>query len=227
MTAPSPPPPPPHLSTHSCNVQRLYILLRAKKQIPDQQRIAGIYSTALFERLRQLDPGYMQRISIISGDMGALNLGIGAADLELLNGSVDLVVHAAANVRFDCPLAEIVLVNVRGTREMLRLAMGFQRLRAFVYVSTAFSHSHRLNRRMEERFYATPMEPEAIIRLAEWCQVGPEGKSNDNGQLTLLTEKLTSPWPNTYSFSKAITEELVRRALPVLPIVIVRPSIGK
>lgn len=219
---------------HSCNVKRLYILLRAKNEIPDQQRIADIYSTALFEGLRQIDGAYMQRISIISGDMSSPNLGICAADLALLNVSVDLVIHAAANVRFDCPLAEIVLVNVRGTREILRLAMGFQRLRAFVYVSTAFSHSHRLNHRMEERFYRSPMDPDEIIRLAEWCE--RQQKLNDSPdtavtkgedqRLVLLTEKLIRPWPNTYSFSKAITEELVRRSLPVLPIVIVRPSIG-
>lgn len=212
-----------------CNVKRVYILLRAKKQKTHQQRINEVYSTAIFDKLLAIDPHYMDRIVIINGDVGQLSLGISADDIRQLNDTVDIVIHAAANVRFDCPLDTIVLVNVRGTRELLRLAMGFRRLEALVYMSTAYCHSHRSNTSTLEQFYKSPIDAESIIRLAErYAEMHPEGTSgeNDVGELALLTAKYIDPWPNTYSFSKAITEDMVKRAIAVLPIIIVRPSIG-
>lgn len=51
---------------------------------------------------------------------------------------VEVVFHGAATVRFDEPLKTAVQINVRGTREMLRLARGCTKLRAFVHISTAY-----------------------------------------------------------------------------------------
>ena len=51
------------------------------------------------------------------------------------------MLHGAASVRFDLPLAEARRVNVRGTRSMLDLAATARtrgRLERFEYVSTAF-----------------------------------------------------------------------------------------
>lgn len=206
-------------------MKRLYILLRTKKQKTHEQRIAETYSTALFERLRVLDPLYMDRIGVIEGDVGQPNLGISAADIALLSDVAEIVIHAAANVRFDCPLETIVLVNVRGTRDLLRIATGFKRLKTFVYMSTAYCHSHKENRSTGEEFYRSPIDPEAIIRVAESYANGEKGPYDE--KLAALTEKFIHPWPNTYSFSKAITEELIRRSVHVLPVVVVRPSIGK
>lgn len=201
-----------------CSVKRLYILLRPKKQQTPQERIAKIYSTALFDQLRTINPEFMELIGIIDGDMGAPMLGIRAADVQVLSDTVDIVIHAAANVRFDCPLPEILLCNVRGTRDLLRMAAGFGRLMSFVYVSTAFAHANKLNRFTDEQFYTSPMDPDSAIRLAE--------REKAIEQLDLLTDKIINPWPNTYSFSKSIAEELVGRAVNTLPIVVVRPSVG-
>lgn len=129
-----------------CNVSRVYILLRTKKQKTHQERVAETYSTALFCRLREIDPQYTDRITVIAGDVSSPNLGIAAEDLLQLNGTVQIVLHVAANVRFDCPLEEIVLTNVRGTREMLRIAKSFEKLALFVYMSTAYCHSSTMNR---------------------------------------------------------------------------------
>lgn len=214
-----------YISRNSCNVKRLYILLRSKKQKTHEERIAETYSTALFVRLRQLDPHYLDRVGVIDGDVGRPNLGISAANIAMLSDRIEIVIHAAANVRFDCPLETIVLVNVRGTRDLLRIAKGFKCLQTFVYMSTAYCHSHKLNQSTAEQFYRTPIEPEAIIRLAERYEVNDGREGNE--LLMVLTDKFIHPWPNTYSFSKAITEDLIRRSLDELPIVVIRPSIGK
>lgn len=200
----------------------MFILLRTKKQKSHIERVQETYSTALFGKLREIDPKYTERISVIAGDVNSLNLDIQPEDQEVLNESVQIAMHIAANVRFDCPLEEIVLTNVRGTREMLRIAKSFRKLISFVYMSTAFCHSSTLNRRTRETFYEAPMEPDLMIELAERFQA-----NQDQELMSTLTEKFIYPWPNTYSFSKAISEELVRRAGSDLPISIVRPSIGK
>lgn len=201
----------------------MYILLRSKKNKTDDERVRDVCSTALFERLRILDPNFMQRIHVIEGDMGSLNLGISAANVALLNDTVQIVIHGAANVRFDSPLPSVVLTNVRGTRELLRLAGDFRLLMQFAHISTAFCQSHRLNKRTEETFYPSPMESHELIQLAEYME-----RQSDltKEQMTSLTDRYISPWPNTYSFSKAVTEDLVRRSAHALPIVVVRPSIG-
>lgn len=207
---------------YRCGASRVFILLRTKKQKTHQERVQETYSTPLFVKLRELDPKYTERISVISGDVSSLNLGIKPEDIELLNDSVQIALHVAANVRFDCALEEIILTNVRGTREMLRIAKSFRKLISFVYMSTAYCHSSTLNRSTKEQFYETPVDPDQMIELAERFET-----HNDKELLLTLTKKFIYPWPNTYSFSKAITEELVRRSRAELPICIVRPSIGK
>lgn len=205
-----------------CGVSRLYILLRTKKQKSHKERVQETFSTALFVKLREIDPNYTDRISVIAGDVSSPNLGIQPDDQELLNQTVEIAMHVAANVRFDCDLEEIILTNVRGTKEMLRIAKSFRKLISFVYMSTAFCHSSTLNRSTKEIFYEAPIEPDLMIDLAERFQA-----TDDKELLLTLTQKFIYPWPNTYSFSKAISEELVRRAGAELPISIVRPSIGK
>lgn len=46
-------------------------------------------------------------------------------------------------------------------------------------------------------------------------------------ELNFLTDRLIRPWENTYVYTKALSEELVRRVAHKFPTVVVRPSIGK
>lgn len=178
----------------------------------------AVCDTVLFSKLRNIDPNFFSRIRIIEGDISDIDLGICVTDRMELIQNVQLVIHGAADVRFETALASICLTNIRGTREMLTLAGEMRHLRAFVYVSTAFSHCHQTN--TGERFYPAPIDPDVLIRLAE------NYVNDETDVLKMLTAKFISPWPNTYSFSKAVSEELVRRAKLTLPIAVIRPSIG-
>lgn len=202
----------------------MYILLRAKRQKTPQQRIAELCDTVVYRQLRTQDPHFAQRIRIVEGDLCHRNLGIGSDDLATLAASVNIVIHTAANVRFDRPLHTIVLQNVRATRDLIALATGFRSLLAFVHVSTAYSNSHRMNFDTAERFYAPPIQPDELIRLAEHFEADEAAAERE---LWPLTARLIAPWPNTYSFTKAVSEDLVRRATSVLPVLMVRPSVGE
>ena len=60
----------------------------------------------------------------------------------LCYSQVDVIFHGAATVRFDEPLKTAVEINVRGTREMFKLARGCTKLKAFVHVSTAYRYGN-------------------------------------------------------------------------------------
>lgn len=76
---------------------------------------------------------------------------------------------------------------------------------------------------IEEKYYESPIDPNLLIRLAE----DADGDETKEDMLAVLTDIFVLPWPNTYSFTKAVAEELVHSYAPKLPIVIIRPSIGK
>ena len=58
-----------------------------------------------------------------------------------------------------------------------------------------------------------------MIRLGE--QLNDESTKD----LEVLTERIIKPWPNTYTYTKSLTEELVRHYGNKFPICIMRPSI--
>jgi fatty acyl-CoA reductase len=65
----------------------------------------------------------------LSGDCAALGLGLSAGDRQLLEDTVSIVFHAAATVKFDDPLKSAVLLNTRGTREVMMLARNMMTLK--------------------------------------------------------------------------------------------------
>lgn len=91
-------------------------------------------------------------------------------------------------------------------------------LENFLHISTAYAHCMRDS--IGEDFYEPPFDSDMMIRIAE-------NLAGDDKVLTGFREKIISPWPNTYTFSKAITEDLVRKYLKYFKITIVKPSIGK
>lgn len=92
-------------------------------------------------------------------------------------------------------------------------------LENFIYISTAYAFCMRTT--IGEDFYEPPFDSDVIIRIAEKMT-----GENDQKVLTAFSEKIISPWPNTYTFSKAITEDLVRQYRKHFKITVVKPSIG-
>ncbi|CAH2056547.1 unnamed protein product, partial [Iphiclides podalirius] len=137
---------------------------------------------------------------------------------KILKDPVDVIYYAAANVKFDMGLGEAVLTSVRGTREALRLGRACRKLRAYVHVSTAYSHATRSREgtTVYERFHESPAPPETVIQLAE---------SKDHAKLEDLAQCWKRDWPNTYTLSKALADEVIRTMAGNLPVCIVKPSI--
>lgn len=200
-------------------VRRVYVLARPKKGRNTAERLRETFTGDVFARLHDADPEYMERVRAIDGDMAELRLGISDADYAEVVDNVQIVLHSAAEVRFDETLQHLLLVNLRGTREVLRLAESLRQLEVFVHISTAYSHCP--NAVIDERFYAVPMQPDQMIALAESLA------GENQRQFRELSEKVIEPWPNTYTYTKALAEELVRQFGQRIPVAVMRPSIGE
>ncbi|KAG4076705.1 hypothetical protein HA402_001992 [Bradysia odoriphaga] len=200
-----------------CRVKQIYLLARPKKNKTSWDRVQEIFVGPLFKRLNSIDKSYMKRICLIEGDLGALNLGLSDNQRQELIDNVEIVLHAAADVRFDKTLQQLCLSNVRGTREVITLTKEMKNLLVFAYISTAYSHSPRDV--IEEKFYPAPVDPDQMIRVAEYYS------ERDTDVFETVTTPLIGPWQNTYVFTKALTEELVRQASLHVPTVLIRPSI--
>lgn len=118
--------------------------------------------------------------------------------------------------RFDDTLKYAVLMNTRGTHEILKLSSQMKFLESFVYVSTTYSNTHK--KVIEEKIYPPPGDWRKIIKIAE---------NYDNHTLETYASKILGEFPNTYTFTKALAEQVCSDFREKVPLTIFRPSVGK
>jgi fatty acyl-CoA reductase len=170
----------------------------------------------VFDKLRDQPDGekLLKKINCIAGDITQPNLNLSNDDEKTLQDSVDIIFHMAANVRFDQSLKTAVLFNTGGTKNLLDVACTLKKLTAFIHVSTSYCHCNEV--RLEEKLYKAPHDPRKILDMVSWM---------DETMLESLTPKLLKSSPNTYAYTKCLTEQLVSEYASRLPLVIARPSI--
>ncbi|XP_043486007.1 fatty acyl-CoA reductase wat-like [Polistes fuscatus] len=91
------------------------------------------------QRIEERTKKCRKKIILIEGDTSQMNLGLSEKYRARIKDT-DLIFHSAASVRFMDNIRLIVNTNIRGTRDLLLLAQEMESLRAFVYVSTAYSY---------------------------------------------------------------------------------------
>ncbi|GLH02167.1 LOW QUALITY PROTEIN: Putative fatty acyl-CoA reductase CG5065, partial [Gryllus bimaculatus] len=181
-----------------------------------QRRRLMAGSSQVFDRLRKYRPNDLKKIVVISGDLSKPFLSISLKDQEILIRTASIVFHVAATVRFNEPLKESVTVNTTATKYLAEFCSRMPNIKAFVYISTAYSNCDRDE--VGEEFYNAVHDPETIIRLVEVM---------DGDIIDALTPKLLGKRPNTYTYTKALAENVLQEHNKKLPIVVVRPSIGQ
>jgi nucleoside-diphosphate-sugar epimerase len=97
----------------------------------------------LVRRPEQAECFERRGIRAVVGDLSLPRLGLAESDYQDLESSLTEIVHTAADVRFDLPLAESRAVNVHGVRQLLDLAGYCRKLRKFAHVSTLFVSGYR------------------------------------------------------------------------------------
>ncbi|NXG10505.1 FACR1 reductase, partial [Sakesphorus luctuosus] len=198
----------------SPEVKAVYILVRPKAGQSMQERVANMLKCKVFDRVREDCPNFHEKIKPINTELTQPKLAISAEDEEELLTRVNIVFHCAATVRFDEPLKHALQLNVMGTQRLLELARQMQNLEAFIHISTAFANCVR--KHIEEVIYPPPAEPKKLFDLVEWL---------DESIIQDITPKLLGEWPNTYTYTKALSEYLIQQEKGNLNIAIIRPSI--
>jgi len=115
---------------------RVVVLVRARDDAGAHERLANVLATLYDE-----PPAAAARVSAVRGDLLEPGLGLSARDREMLIGSVDRIIHCAASISFELPLAQAREINVGGVERVVDLAReiaGGGSLRRFVHVSTAY-----------------------------------------------------------------------------------------
>lgn len=112
------------------------VLVRASDDDAARARLDGVLA-----RLYDEPPAGAARVSVVRGDLLEPGLGLSVEDRDRLVASVDRIVHCAASISFDLPLADARDVNVRGVERVIELAREIASegsLRRLVHVSTAY-----------------------------------------------------------------------------------------
>ncbi|XP_055327151.1 fatty acyl-CoA reductase wat-like isoform X2 [Sitodiplosis mosellana] len=196
--------------------------MREKKNRNSRERLEKVCKGPVFQHLPKYDPNFLDRIEIVTGDLSQPRLGIQSnAILEELKENIEIVIHAAADVRFNEPLYNLIWCNLVGTRDLLELSKQMPKLMVFVYMSTAFSNTkENSENKIAEKFYEPPMNADILIDYVQ-----AHRSENDQDLLNMIAPNLIEPWPNNYTFSKALSESVVRRYSNDFPIAVIRPTI--
>ncbi|XP_037946957.1 fatty acyl-CoA reductase wat [Teleopsis dalmanni] len=196
------------------DVANIYLLIRTKKGKDAFARIDDLFNDPVFEKLKKCNPNYREKVTIISGDCSLPSLGIDENERDIIKDNVNIVIHGAATVRFDEKLKMAIAINVSGTKEILKLGKEIVHLKAFVHVSTAFAHCN--HRYIQEKFYNSYLTGENACKLGECI---------DENTLNMLTPSIIQDYPNTYTFTKVLAENIVQEYAANLPVTVFRPGI--
>lgn len=191
---------------------RVYVLIRPRGRRGAEERFRReVARSACF---RHLPAGWTERVRIVPGDLALPDLGLSPAQREQLARDVQRIVHLAASVEFDLPLAEATRANVTSTLHLLELARGLPQLRHLVAVSTAYVTPHPGGDvPVQEQPAPLPGAPEEIYRAILAGEADAESLLRASGL------------PNTYTFTKSLSEHLLIGRRGTLPCSILRPSV--
>ncbi|KEG15047.1 fatty acyl-CoA reductase [Trypanosoma grayi] len=213
------------------DIEAIYVLIRGKKSrrlkryLNPQERIEKeVLGSPCFDPLRTAMgddkfKAFASRVVIgVEGNITDDRLGLSDKDFKTIQQSVNFIVHMAATVNFDERLNVAVETNTLGSLRVLAIARECKKLEAMVHVSTCYVNYNIQGSTVEECLYPLPFDPEAMCKHilalhdAEIDTVAPS-----------LLQKYG--FPNTYTFTKSMGEQLLRACKGNCPLAIVRPSI--
>lgn len=183
--------------------RKIFVLVRGSRQVAEEKwrRLMPDHTTAMLGT---------NKIYFVVGDMKKPSFGIGGSDLQLLREEVTLVIHAAAQISLDSDFREAIEDNCLPSLELAGIASRFHRLKLFVQLSTAYANSFLPDGHIGERLYSVSDED-------------PEQ------ELASILESGSSPhtdrFSSRYAQAKYLMERLLLKRFPLLPLLLVRPTI--
>ena len=230
-------------------VRRVYLLVRPRSdeagaiRILEQTLHEEIIASLVFDRLRtrlgsDFDGLVHSRLTVVAGDLAEPDLGMDEITRRKLQDETDVIIHGAAITVFDAPFDQALRINTLGPQHVLDLARSSARRPLVAHVSTCYVNNEAgpcfempLDPRwspqtaMSGEHFDVDDEVRAIsARLVELQANGMHSVSR-----RLVTEGLAwarrRGWNDTYTFTKAMGEQLLCRHRGDVPMLILRPSI--
>ncbi|XP_050598489.1 fatty acyl-CoA reductase 1-like isoform X2 [Bombus affinis] len=195
-------------------ITNIFILIRAKTNETIEQRIKKLIDDPMYDDIKAKHPSVFHKVYPVKSDMSLSDLGLSREDRNLLLEKVNIVFHAAATVKFNEPLHVAVNVNTKGTARVIELWSELKHPISFVYVSTAYSNANL--HEIGEKVYTTSLKPSEVIDMCD---------KFDKTSINEIEKKILKTFPNTYTFSKNLAEQIVASKCKDMPVAIVRPSI--
>nr|CAD7199535.1 unnamed protein product [Timema douglasi] len=194
-------------------INKIYVIIRPKRSKSPEERKEELIKCSVFDVLKAINPDFHQKLVMVPGDISLPKLGLSSSDYEMLTQQVNIILHLAATVKFDEKINIAVPMNIGGTKEIIDMGRACVDLKSLVYLSTAYSNCNRKD--IEECFYDPPLEDDGVINFLATV---------NEAVMETIKPKIIDTWPNTYTFTKAIAESIIRKTAGDLPIAIVRPS---
>ena len=205
----------------SCpDVARVYVFIRPKKGTDAAERFSkDVLESPGFDRLRKRYPTFQSfvesKLRLIPADLQKEGLGLSPEDEAELVANLDVILNVAASVDFNLRLDQALQINTFGAIRMLTLAQKCPKLVVFVHTSTAYVNC-TLDRFIDEKIYPMDRDPTAYIN--EIVKIPAQDIERE-------TPKIIGKFPNTYTFTKNIGEQMLSRLRNNLSIVIARPTV--
>lgn len=198
----------------SCyDIKVIYLLLREKKGVSIEDRLKNLVDLEIFDVLRIKYPDFAEKLVPIAGDVSELDLSLSESSKKLMK-NVSIIFHSAASVRFNDSLKYAVLMNTRGTREIMNFAESLPKIKVVMHVSTTYSNVYLQT--VEEKIYPAVADWKKTIEICE--------KIEEN-QIDWVTQHFITFMPNTYVFSKNLAEHVTQDYQEKLPLILFRPSV--
>jgi hypothetical protein len=194
------------------------LLYKLALQLPTQKIFVLIRGSAesAIEKWRRLMPKQTQailntgKVHFVVGDIKETDFGIQGSELRRLCDEVTLVIHTAATITLDAGIVESIENNCLPSLELAKIVSRFRRLKLFVQISTAYVSSFLPDGYVGERLYSiSDADPEG-----ELAAILSTGNSPD-----------TARFSSSYTHAKYLMERLLLKRYPLLPLLLVRPTI--
>lgn len=228
-------------------VRRVYVLIRPKARgegrLGAQQRLEKeVLASTLFHRLRQKhgrgwEAFVAERVVAVEGDLSQEWLGLGREEAQRLAQEVDIILNSAAVVSFDERLDLSLELNTLGVKRLMAFAHLGERegpegpWPIVLHVSTCYVCGRRRGY-IPEEVPPLPFDPEKEVEhLLAQCEAL---RQRWRHQPRLLQKKLVElglrrarqrGWNDTYTFTKALGEQMAVKHRGGLTTIILRPAI--
>eukprot|EP00761_Pharyngomonas_kirbyi_P002199 gb/GECH01002203.1/.p1 GENE.gb/GECH01002203.1/~~gb/GECH01002203.1/.p1 ORF type:complete len:1156 (+),score=242.96 gb/GECH01002203.1/:1-3468(+) len=203
-------------------IDKIYLLIRPKKQFSPNERLQrDIVDSPIFHRLKselgtEEFTQLTKKLIPVAGDVSHEKLGLSPEDREMIMENVHIMIHCAATIDFRERLDKAIRLNVLGSLEMLELAKECRQLASMVHVSTAYVNSNHKGW-VDEKLYPWSEDPEELLSYIRTLE--------DPKIIEEETKRLLGTYPNTYTYTKCLTEFLLEKRRGNVPLSVIRPTI--